>query len=268
LKDDLFEKKRKSEKRYFDTDLLETVEEVFDRQTILTLFDLMRSRCIKEIKGVISTGKEARVYWGTDYENREIAIKIYYTLTAEFRRSIWKYLSGDPRYEDLRGLDRRRLIYVWAGKEYSNLKRMIKAGVRVPEPYCRKNNILVMQFLGENGERYPLLKEAYENNMLTKKDLELIYQDVLNQIIIMIEKARLIHADLSEYNIMVKGSTPYIIDVSQAVSIDHVNAIDFLRHDLDTINRFFAEAGVDIEYFKDLYNKIFEVFNEYSIKRV
>jgi RIO kinase 1 len=67
---------------------------------------------------------------------------------------------------------------------------------------------------------------------------------------------------------MVKGSTPYIIDVSQAVSIDHVNAIDFLRHDLDTINRFFAEAGVDIEYFKDLYNKIFEVFNEYSIKRV
>ncbi|MEZ0290627.1 MAG: serine protein kinase RIO [Sulfolobales archaeon] len=237
-------KRRKERKRYFDSDLLETVEEVFDKPTIDSIMNLMRAKCIKSIKGVISAGKEARVYWGIDYENRDVAIKIYYVATSEFKKSIWKYLAGDPRFEEYRGMNWRKLIYIWASKEYANLTRLYKAGVRVPKPICKKNNVLVMEFIGREGVRAPLLKEAYEENLLSNEDLSIIYNDLIEQIRMMIIGARLVHADLSEYNVMIHDKKPYIIDVSQAVPIDHVNALRFLEHDIKTIARFFREAGL------------------------
>lgn len=256
--DEIERRRVKEERRVFDSDLLETVEGVFDRPTVLSVIDLMRARCIKVIKGVVASGKEARVFWGLDYENREVAVKIYYTMTSEFRRSIWKYLSGDPRYEDLRGMSWRKLIYVWTSKEYNNLKKMSKAGVRVPRPLCKKNNVLVMEFLGRDGVRYPLLKEAYEEGVLEREDLERICRDLLEQVRIMVSRAGLVHADLSEYNVMIVDKTPYIIDVSQAVSIDHPNAVEFLRHDIDTIEAFFKRAGVDTDVYRDLVREILE----------
>ncbi|MEM1633016.1 MAG: serine protein kinase RIO [Sulfolobales archaeon] len=240
-------KGRKEEKRYFDSDLLETVEEVFDSATIATILNLIRSKCLKRIKGVISAGKEARVYWGESFEGRDIALKIYYVTTSEFRRSIWKYLAGDPRFEDYKGMNWRRLIYLWASKEYSNLIRLSKAGVRVPKPLCKKNNVIVLEFIGKEGVRAPLLKEAYEEKLLSEEDLRRIYEDLIEQIHKMVVDAGIVHADLSEYNIMIYEGKPYIIDVSQAVSVKSANALEFLRHDIYTIVNFFRRAGVETE---------------------
>ncbi len=43
------------------------------------------------------------------------------------------------------------------------------------------------------------------------------------------QKCRLVHADLSEYNVLVHDNQLYCIDVSQAVELDHPRAFDFLR---------------------------------------
>ncbi len=250
--------KIKEERRYFDTDLLETVESVFDRATVSTVLQLIRSKCIKNLKGVVSSGKEARVYWGVDYENRDVAVKIYYTLTSEFKKSIWKYLAGDPRFEEYRGMNWKKLIYMWTSKEYNNLSRMYKAEVRVPKPICKKNNVLVMEFIGSNGTRAPLLKEAYNDGALDTASLEKIYEDVIEQLRRIVLRARLVHADLSEYNIMIHNNTPYIIDVSQALPINHPSAHDFLRRDIENISRFFKEAGVEIMDPEDLFKELIE----------
>lgn len=253
---DLIDRKIKEEKRFFDTDLLETVESVFDKATISTVLHLMRTKCIKSLKGVISSGKEARVYWGIDYEGRDVAVKIYYTLTSEFKKSMWKYLAGDPRYDEYKGMNWKKLIYMWASKEYRNLVRMHRSGVRVPKPLCIKNNVLVMEFIGENGVRAPLLKEAYEEELLSIEDLENIYRDIMDQIKVMIREAKLVHADLSEYNIMIHMNKPYIIDVSQALPINHPNAQEFLRADITNITRFFEKTGIQVidpeEFIKEL----------------
>lgn len=217
----------------------------------------MKSRgCLKSLKGVVSAGKEARVYWAKDPEGRDLAVKIYLTLTSEFRRSMIKYLAGDPRFEEYKGLSPKKLIYLWARKEFSNLKRMYEAGIRVPEPKCLEKNVLVMEFIGFDGKRAPLLKEAFESGELSLEDLTRIYREVIDMIEQIYRRARLVHGDLSEYNIMIFEDKPVIIDVSQAVSINHPNAHSFLEQDIRNITRFFARAGVDVEDPEEIMEKI------------
>jgi RIO kinase 1 len=51
---------------------------------------------------------------------------------------------------------------------------------------------------------------------------------------------KLVHADLSEYNILYHNSHLYIIDVSQSVEHDHPSAFDFLRNDIRNVEAFFG----------------------------
>jgi RIO kinase 1 len=69
-----------------------------------------------------------------------------------------------------------------------------------------------------------------------------------NKIIGMIEtgytKAGLVHADLSEYNIL-WADGPVFIDVSQSVLISHQNAKQYLLRDIQNIIHFFKKLGVE-----------------------
>ena len=232
-------REREEAERVKDSDLFKTVEEVFDSITMDHVYRLYRKGVIWELKGVISSGKEARVYWAKSREGKDLAVKIYLSATAEFRKSIKKYIVGDPRFEEIPSGNFRRLIYEWARKEYRNLKRMWEAGVRVPRPIAYQANIIVMEFLGENGYRAPLLAEVGDE--LDQDYLSRIFEDVVAQMELIVCKAELIHADLSEYNIMVWRDKPWIIDVSQAVTHDHPYALEFLERDVDNIYRYFRE---------------------------
>jgi len=88
-----------------------TVEEVFDQTTRMVIFDLLNSGILYELNGVVSSGKEARVYWGTAKDGTDLAVKIYLTSSAEFKRGMHKYIEGDPRFKDVKH-DTRSLIAV------------------------------------------------------------------------------------------------------------------------------------------------------------
>jgi RIO kinase 1 len=227
-----------------DRDLIKTVEEVFDSITLGHLYRLEAKGIIWEIKGVVSSGKEARVYWAKSKDGSDLAVKIYLSFTAEFRKSIKKYIEGDPRFEDIPKDNFRKLIYEWTRKEFRNLKRLREAGVRVPAPIAFQGNILVMEFLGENGYRAPLLIEVV--NDLSDEELMDIWSDIKEQVRKIVCEARLVHADLSEYNIMLWNGKPWIIDVAQAVHLEHPHAEEFLERDLRNLREFFGER-LDIE---------------------
>ncbi|MEM1682975.1 MAG: serine protein kinase RIO [Ignisphaera sp.] len=211
------------------------------------------------MKGVVATGKEARVYWAKGFDGSDLAVKIYLTATAEFRKGIWKYIHGDPRYEWVASLPSHKLMAIWARKEFANLKRMYSVGINVPEPLCVNKNVLVMRFIGENGVRAPLLKELYENDELGEEIAKKIFNKVVYFIYKLYWEARLVHGDMSEYNIMVFMGEPYIIDVSQAVKVDHPNAIQFLYRDIHNIVRFFSnEVGIEVPPAKDILELIIE----------
>lgn len=210
----------------------QVIEEVFDRSTLMVIYDFMNKGVIDEIHGVVNAGKEARIYWGIDQNGIELAIKIYLTSSAEFKKGMIPYIEGDPRFTHVRR-DTRSLIYAWAQKEFKNLQRAKDARVNVPEPLAVEKNVLIMKFIGKDGVRAPLMKET------SLEDPEKILELLLTNLTRLYRKAGLVHADLSEYNIMIWKKRPVIFDVAQSVLISHPLAEKFIHRDLENLNRYF-----------------------------
>ena len=57
----------------------------------------------------------------------------------------------------------------------------------------------------------------------------------------MYQRCKLVHADLSEYNLLYHKEEVWVIDVSQAVEHDHPMALDFLRRDCSIVQDFFSK---------------------------
>jgi RIO kinase 1 len=204
---------------------------------------------IDELHGVLSAGKEARVYLGKNKEGKELAVKIYLTSSAEFRKGMFKYIEGDYRFKGVKH-DTRSLIFTWAQKEFRNLEQAFRAKVRVPKPIVVKNNVLVMEFIGENGVSAPSIKEQSPGSPEKAYELLLTYLERLYR------KAELVHGDLSEYNIMVWKGKPVIFDMSQSVPISHPLAEFLLRRDLTNLNKFFSRLGVRVLSVDEAYKQV------------
>jgi len=226
-----------------------TVEEVFDQSTRMVIYHFLNSGVLYEVHGVVNAGKEARVYWGKNKEGKDLAVKIYLTASAEFKKGMLKYIEGDYRFKGVKR-DTRSLIFTWAQKEFRNLEQASRAKVRVPKPIAVKNNVLVMEFIGKNGVNAPSLKEQ------APSDPEKVYEVLLTYLEWLYRKAELVHGDLSEYNIMMWKGKPVIFDVAQAVPTSHPMAEFFLRRDLTNVNRFFSRLGVKVLSVDEAYKKV------------
>ncbi|MFQ6052873.1 MAG: serine protein kinase RIO [Candidatus Bathyarchaeia archaeon] len=233
------------ERRYEEESLMlerrseefEVIEEVFDRLTLEGVYRLITRKVIERIHGVVKAGKEARVYWGESPEGEGLALKIYYTTTADFRRGMLKYIDGDPRFKRMRK-DPRSIIYAWTQKEFKNLQLAEEAGVNAPRPITFYRNILVMTFIGTDGVPAPLLKDV------DPVDPEAFYMQLLREVRLLYTGAGLVHGDLSEYNVMVWEEAPVVFDVSQAVLIAHPISDALIRRDIANVNAYFNRLGV------------------------
>ncbi|XP_061390057.1 serine/threonine-protein kinase RIO1 [Musca vetustissima] len=230
-----------------------TAEQVMDPRTRMILFKLLNRGLIQEINGCISTGKEANVYHAVSRDtDDEFAIKIYKTSILVFKDRD-KYVSGEFRFRH--GYCRhnpRKMVRTWAEKEMRNYLRMYNAGVPVPEPILLRSHVLVMRFCGKNGWPSPKLKDV---ELTTSKAREL-YRDCVVLMWKIYNKCRLVHADLSEFNILVEDGQLIIIDVSQSVEHDHPHAFDFLRKDCTNISEFFRKKAVATMTVKELFDFI------------
>ena len=231
---------RRKQKRRKDDDEFKVVEGVIDPPTLKTLYKLLNQGTIRALHGAISTGKEANVYRGEDSDGKPVAVKIYRVSTAETDFML-EYIVGDPRFKRVRRRS-RSLIPQWATKEYKNLHRYHDAGIPVPRPIDIERNVLIMEFIGDQESKLPapLIKNVEISSPVK----------VFNEIIGMIEtgytKAGLVHADLSEFNILWLGK-PIIIDVSQAVLIGHHYAKRYLLRDIQNVTNYFRKLGVSTE---------------------
>ncbi|KAJ6585026.1 RIO1 family-domain-containing protein [Mycena capillaripes] len=218
-----------------------TTEQVLDPRTRTILLKMVGRGVIDEVNGCVSTGKEANVYHALTPDKTHLALKIYKTSILVFKDRD-KYVSGEHRFR--RGYSRhnpRKMVRLWAEKEMRNLKRLRAAGIRSPEPLEVRENVLVMSFLGDaEGWASPRLKDAE----LPQAAAAPLYAELLLAVRTLFHRCRLVHADLSEYNILYHAEHLYIIDVSQSVEHDHPSAFDFLRNDLKNAEDFFARRGV------------------------
>ncbi len=229
---------RRKMKRRYDVDEFKVVEGVIDPPTLKVLYKLLNKGTLRAVHGVISTGKEANVYRGENLDREAVAVKIYRMSTAEtdFMR---EYIVGDPRFKRV-GKKNRVLIPQWAMKEYRNLKRYFESEVKVPEPIDIERNVVVMEFIGdlESNQPAPLLK-----NVVLEDPVD-VFDEIIHMIDLSYNEAGLVHADLSEFNILWNGG-PVFIDVSQSVLTIHENAKRYLYRDIQNIVSYFTKLGVE-----------------------
>ena len=241
-----------------------TNELVMDYRTRVVLQKLIKRGVIGSLHGCVSTGKEANVYFadaptadtvsadvvqslGTtvdavvqDMQARfpgGLAVKVFKTSILVFKDRD-RYVTGEFRFR--RGYARhnpRKMVRLWAEKELRNLHRMRTAGLPVPVPVAVKNNVLVMEFAGHDGWPSLRLKDV---EGLDEAQWDALYVQCVKAMRTMFHVCRLVHADLSEFNMLYHGGHLLIIDVSQSVEHDHPHALEFLRSDCTNVTDFFG----------------------------
>ena len=229
-----------------------TIEQVLDPRTRIILFKLLNKGYLSEINGCISTGKEANVYHATG-EPGDVAIKVYKTSILTFKDRD-RYVTGEFRFR--RGYCKhnpRKMVRLWAEKEMRNLTRIKQANIPCPTPYHLRSHVLIMEHIGDGeGNSAYKLKDV----ILSEETAAELYRECVLMMWSLYNKARLVHADLSEYNILYQQQHLVLIDVSQAVEHDHPNALLFLRKDCYNISKFFSRNNAMVMSVKDLFGLI------------
>ena len=221
---------------------------IFNDETMVYLSKFFDKGIISRIVFITARGKEADLYLcepgvsETVKKTKFVVLKFFRIETSSFY-TMNDYIIGDPRFGRM-NKSKKSIIKIWCRKEYGNLQIANDAGVNAPTPYMSNGSILAMEFIGsEEGVPAPTLRRAELVN--PKK----VLKSIMEQVRKLYEK-ELVHADLSEYNVLMKGDTPYLIDFGQAVVIRHPNAMMFLRRDVNNILQYFSrqyDIAMDLE---------------------
>ncbi|MBU0471782.1 MAG: serine protein kinase RIO [Nanoarchaeota archaeon] len=212
-----------------------TMHGVFDEFTNRTLFKLITEGHFKGLESPINIGKESNVFSALTKEGKRVIVKIYRLETCDFN-IMYNYIKDDPRYSNLKD-KKRKVIFSWTQREFRNLMNSREAQVNVPLPITFSNNILVLEFVGKNDTIAPKLKDQIPKN---KK----LFLDKIIDNMRKLYKAGIVHADLSAFNILNFDETPVFIDMSQATTLRHPRAEEYLQRDVKNICSFFNKIGL------------------------
>jgi len=225
---------------------------VLDTQTLTVLDYFLRRGLIDPdiALSTISAGKEAVVFYSMTHQGDEVAIKIYRTVTSDFKKRE-PYLVGDPRFRTIRKTT-QGIVYTWAQKEFKNLQRAFTAGIPVPQPLYVRKNVLIISFIGNDRVPAQLLRNS------TLKHPDKTFNRIIELVRILYKDSKLVHADLSDYNILMWNELPIFIDFAQAVLIAHPMSELFLKRDLQNLAKYFSRLGVSTEAAEKLYDELIE----------
>uniref|UniRef100_A0A0G4I0X8 Serine/threonine-protein kinase RIO1 n=1 Tax=Chromera velia CCMP2878 TaxID=1169474 RepID=A0A0G4I0X8_9ALVE len=228
-----------------------TVEQVLDPRTCLLLAKLMRRGVFTEIYGCLSTGKEANVYYavngrewsssregeGDRREGGELAVKVFKTSILVFKDRA-KYVEGEFRFRHgYGGRNPRKMVAQWAEKEFRNLKRIAHSGIRAPLPLELRGHVIAIRFVGSEGHAAARLKDS----KLTQAEWRRAYVETVAIMRLLYQECKLVHGDLSEYNLLWQSGHVFVIDVSQSTENDHPLSMDFLKRDCVNVTAFFRK---------------------------
>jgi RIO kinase 1 len=148
---------------------------------------------------------------------------------------------------------RRAQEEAWQSAEVDALYRLAAAGVRVPTPYNFHEGVLLMELVtGADGEPAPRLDDVE----FTAEDARACHLQLMAEVVRML-CAGVIHADLSEFNVLLGGAGPVIIDLPQAVDAAGNNhAQSMLERDVRNLTNYFGRYAPDLvatEYGKEIW---------------
>ncbi|MCF7866807.1 serine protein kinase RIO [Candidatus Woesearchaeota archaeon] len=209
---------------------------VFDQFTTRKLFELTSQGHIGDLEQPIALGKEANIFIAHNKENVPVIVKIYRLENCNFNK-MHSYISVDPRFIGLEN-QKRKIIFSWVQREYRNLM-IAREKIKVPKPILFRDNILLMEMIGEEEPAQQLKNLPPENpDEFAKKIIKNIE---------LLLKAELVHGDLSDFNILNLNEEPIFIDFSQATPIGTNGAREMLERDIkNALNCFKRTLKLDL----------------------
>jgi RIO kinase 2 len=191
----------------------------------LAINAMVKANVIASFGQTLGVGKEADVYDALRPDGKRIAVKFHRLGRISFRQTRRK-----------RGYIREHSSWLYqshlaAEKEFKAMKLAYDSGVAVPEPIIQNRHAVAMGMIeGAELSKYKDIGKA-----------EKVLRQILRNIKTAYTKAHLIHADLSEYNIILQPDGHIlIIDWPQAVKTDHANAAELLERDLNNVLTYFS----------------------------
>jgi RIO kinase 1 len=203
---------------------------VFSKHSIDLLFQMSSQGYFEDLESTISVGKEANIFTALTKSDKRIIVKIYRLENCNFSK-MYEYLNQDPRYTSL-NKKTRLIIFAWTQREYRNLM-LAREVIKVPNPIAFKDNILLMEFIGDNDP-------APELKNLPPKNPKKFYGKVLINMHKLF-KVGLIHGDLSPFNILNHNEEPVFIDFSQSTMTTANNAKELIMRDVKNIAIYFRK---------------------------
>ncbi len=195
---------------------------------LLALHTLVERDIISQLGPLIGKGKESDVYSCMD-DNENIYAAKFYRMGRTSFKSIKQLRDIIGERGHLSWLYVNRLA---AKKEYEALEKIYILKLNTPKPIGYNRHIIIMSYL--RGKELIYYKSI-------KKPLK-IFNSILKQYKLIYKKAKMIHGDLGEFNIVLdeKGNI-LIIDWMQWVPIDHPNANSLLERDIENICNYFQK---------------------------
>lgn len=235
--------KEKSRRMFDSSEAKKAFENVFDNETKKALMKISDRDILRKLHGTVESGKESRVFLADTPDDERVLVKIYMNRAGNFRE-MKQYLRGDPRFKDVKP-GRRSVIDEWCKKEFRNLKKASNI-VRCPKPLAFQKNILIMEFIGRDFSPFPKLKDV------EIEDPQYGYEKTVESIERLWNEEKLVHGDLSEYNILVTDKPELVwIDFSQGVHRNHPEARNLLERDIENVANFFEKMDAEVEPEKD-----------------
>ncbi len=208
----------------------------------------------------IRSGKEATVFCVKNGE-KLLALKVYEEPEYRSFQDNKKYLEGkyykqhSVRKAISKGnaFSKKYTHNSWVRREFSLLTKLQQAGMNVPKVYECVDASILMDYIGDNENAAPRLIDV----VLEKDDAVTALKSILKDIQIFIEH-KIVHGDLSAYNILWWNKKPYVIDFPQSVDIaQNPNAQELFQKDIDNIKKYFGKI-LDMKEYEHLFPQFIE----------
>jgi RIO kinase 1 len=215
-----------------------------------SLEPLLQDGLIDEVLGQLMSGKEAEVYVVRSQGEIRCA-KAYKELKQRSFQKQTQYMEGRKVRNSRRAramekhsrFGRKEQETAWQNAEVDALYRLDAAGVRVPRPYSFCEGVLLMELVvGVDGAVAPRL-----NDLQLSAALALEYHRLLIGEVVRMLCAGVVHGDLSEFNVLVAGDGPVIIDLPQAIdAAGNNNAGRIFARDVDNLAAYFGRFAPEL----------------------
>lgn len=213
---------------------------------------------IRQVKG----GKEATVYCCRAHPStgmKLVAAKLY-------RPRIFRNLRNDAQYrqgravldhhghavQDLRSLHAiqrgtalgKELVHTsWLSHEFHTLQLLHEAGADVPRPIALSENVILMEYLGDEQRGAPALQQV----TLDPAGVRPLFERLMSNVELMLARGR-VHGDLSAYNVLYWEGRATVIDFPQAFDpLRNPDAYPLLTRDVTRLCQYFARYGLETD---------------------